>query len=463
MFKKLSAVTLAIILSASMAFAEKGSLKIGILPAPPNISASVKFTEPSGNNILDAEETGTLTIIISNSGKGDAFDVTAELKADKKTRGFTYNNTVSFGTIPAGKQSSMDIELRAGEDIPTDNIAFSITVKEANGFDADPLKVAFRTKSFEPPSLIIADIGIDDQNGNSSVEQMEIVVEGVDAPKGEIRVAKGLSVDIEQGLPVTKTQNRDAFAVVMGNSEYKYAKNVDFAVNDAQMVKRYLTEVLGFREGNIFILANATKGDLELYFGTKDNFKGKLFNQVKPGRSDIFIYYSGHGAPGLKDRKGYIVPVEADPQYIELSGYPLDVFYSNLSKLPAKSVTVVTDACFSGADIYDSISPIVLEIDNPVINLNNGIVLSSSTGTQVSTWYNEKKHGMFTYFFLKAIHDRNADYDGNRELTFDEIYRYISDRSDGVPYYARSIHNVEQTPVIQGKYQGRVLVTYEEK
>ncbi|MBI4682856.1 MAG: hypothetical protein HY757_07120 [Nitrospirae bacterium] len=114
---------------------------------------------------------------------------------------------------------------------------------------------------------------------------------------------------------------------------------------------------------------------------------------------------------------------------------------------------------FRGGHIRN-ISPIVLEIDNPVINLKNGVVISSSTRSQVSSWYNEKKHGMFTYFFLKAIHDKNADYDKNNELTFEEIYRYISDKADGVPYYARSIHNVEQTPVIQGQYQGKALVKF---
>lgn len=37
------------------------------------------------------------------------------------------------------------------------------------------MKVTFNTKAFEPPKLIVADIGINDQNGNSKVEPMEIV------------------------------------------------------------------------------------------------------------------------------------------------------------------------------------------------------------------------------------------------------------------------------------------------
>jgi hypothetical protein len=62
----------------------------------------------------------------------------------------------------------------------------------------------------------------------------------------------------------------------------------------------------------------------------------------------VTVFYSGHGVPGLKDQRGYLLPVNADPATVDLNGYPVDVLYENLSKLPAKSVTVYLDACFSG-------------------------------------------------------------------------------------------------------------------
>lgn len=281
-----------------------------------------------------------------------------------------------------------------------------------------------------------------------------------EAKEGDTELATVPSVDVDIDLPKTSMKNPDAIAVVIGNSNYKMAKNVDYATNDAEVIKRYLVEVLGYSEGNIFYLTDATKGDFEIHFGNSGNHKGKLFNAVKADKSDVFVYYSGHGAPGLKDRKGYFVPVEADPQYMELGGYSTDVFYENLSKIPARSVTVVLDACFSGATIYDNISPMVLEIENPAISIKNGVVLSSSRGTQVSSWYNEKRHGIFTYFFLKAMHNRNADLDGDGTLTFDEVYTYISDKTEGVPYYARRLHGVEQTPTIEGQFKDKVLIKY---
>lgn len=266
--------------------------------------------------------------------------------------------------------------------------------------------------------------------------------------------------DVDINIPRTRVKNPDAIAVVIGNSKYAKTKKVEYAINDAWAVKQYLINAFGYREGNIFLIENASKSDFEVFFGNEKTHKGKLFNAVRAGKSDVFVYYSGHGAPGLKDKKGYFVPTEADPQYLELSGYPADVFYANLSKIPARTMTVVIDACFSGATVFENISPMLIKIDKTVAELSNGVVLSSSSGTQVSSWYNEKQHGMFTYFFLKSIQDRNADANRDGSLTYSEIYRYISDNSYGVPYYARRIHGVEQNPTIEGQQTDKVLVRY---
>ena len=266
--------------------------------------------------------------------------------------------------------------------------------------------------------------------------------------------------DIESKLPKTRVKNPDAIAVVIGNRAYKKVKNVDYAINDARVIKKYLTNVLGYREGNVFLVEDAAQSDFALYFGNERDFKGKLYNAIKAGKSDVFVYYSGHGAPGLKDKKGYFVPVEADPQYLEQTGYSADVFFSNVSKLPARSLTIVIDACFSGASIYNKISPMVIDVSNPMLSLKKGIVFSSSTGSQVSSWYDEEKHSMFTYFFLKTIHNKNADINGDNRLSYEEIYKYVSDKTEGVPYYARRINGIEQNPTIEGEYQGKVFVEY---
>jgi hypothetical protein len=57
------------------------------LTSPPSLTTSISFSEPSGNNVLDAEETGKLVVNLENSGTGDAYDVKLEIVASKDLNG----------------------------------------------------------------------------------------------------------------------------------------------------------------------------------------------------------------------------------------------------------------------------------------------------------------------------------------------------------------------------------------
>jgi hypothetical protein len=291
-------------------------------------------------------------------------------------------------------------------------------------------------------------------------QQNEIIVQGTKQESIEIKSVSLLS-DIDKNLPSSNNNNTNAIAVIIGNSNYANTKSVTYAISDAQSMKNYLINVLGFKEGNILFKENATLGDFNTLFGTKENQKGRLANTIKENISDVFIFYAGHGAPGLKDNKGYFVPVECNPNYVENSGYSLDVFYQNLAQLKAKSLTIVLDACFSGANVFDKISPLTIKVIDPVLTMKNAVVIASSTGTEVSTWYDEKQHGMFTYFFLKAIQDKeHSDKNHDGTLTYQELYEYVSDRNEGVPYQAARIHGIEQHPTITGDMKEKAFIKY---
>ncbi len=296
---------------------------------------------------------------------------------------------------------------------------------------------------------------------NFTLEDLNITLPTIKTNDAPLADNKPKEPELDMTKVQTTNQNPNAIAVVIGNRDYTATKHVTYAIDDAQTMKSYLVKVLGYSESNIYYMENATKSNFETLFGTKDDPQGKLANSIKPGESDVFIYYSGHGAPSLKNNKGYFVPVDCDPQYVEQGGYSLDLFYQNISKIKARSVNIVTDACFSGAEIYKNISPITITVTNPIVVDSNCVVLSSSAGSQVSSWYNEKKHGLFTYFFLRAMQDREkSDTNKDGKLTYNEIYQYVSDKTAGVPAFARSIHNIEQTPTIQGGGVDKVCIVY---
>ncbi len=265
--------------------------------------------------------------------------------------------------------------------------------------------------------------------------------------------------DIETGLPKTRMKNPDAIAIVVGNSRYQNIPAVDYATNDAVSIRKYLIEVLGYSEGNVIMRQNISLGEFQTLFGIAGGGeRSKLASMAKP-TSDVFVYYSGHGYPSKSENYGYLVPVEADLNYIESSGYSLKTLYENLNSLQVKSITVVLDACFSGAGLMKNVSG-MKPVPTGIGQAHKAVSICSSSGAQFSTWYKEKQHGLFTYFFLKAIHNQNGDSNGDGILTYAELYDYVSDKTRGVPALARKLHNLDQTPTIEGGNQYAPFVIF---
>ncbi|MBI5747900.1 MAG: caspase family protein, partial [Nitrospinae bacterium] len=163
-----------------------------------------------------------------------------------------------------------------------------------------------------------------------------------------------------------------------------------------------------------------------------------LPNKVKKD-SRVIVYYSGHGAPEPKTGDAYIVPFDGDPNYLEVTGYPLKRLYDKLGKLQVAEVVVLLDSCFSGAGgrsvLAKGARPLVMMTEGVVIS-QNMTVLSATQGTQISTSSPEKGHGIFTYYVLKAIKD------GKKNIV--EIYEYIKPL---VEDEAKTL-NVQQSPSI---------------
>lgn len=267
-------------------------------------------------------------------------------------------------------------------------------------------------------------------------------------------------IDIEQNIPQTNMQNPNAIAVVIGNQNYEHTQNSEFALKDARLIKKYLMQTLGYQEDNIFYLEDCKKGDFELHFGTQNNYEGKLFNAVKEDITDIFIYYVGLGAPSKKNKGSYFLPIDCDPNYLALTAYSMATFYDNLAKIPAKSMTVVLDTYWSGKNTVENTSSSLMVKSKGIAGIEEGVLWSACLEDEVANVYEEMQHGLFTYFFLKAIHNQNADLDKNSQLTLEEIHDYISNQTEGVPYFAKRLHGLKQHPTLQGEYLDKVFIEY---
>ena len=235
-------------------------------------------------------------------------------------------------------------------------------------------------------------------------------------------------------------------AVIIGIEGYQSLPKSDYSFDDAKLMAEYV-KALGFKSRNIELLTDekATKSSIE------KTLEAWLPNRIKKD-SRVFIYYSGHGAPEPKTGDAYLVPYDGDPNYLEVTGYSLKRLYDNLGKLQVAEITVVLDSCFSGAGgrsvLAQGARPLVMMTDIKAIPSNMAI-LSATQGSQISTSSPEKGHGVFTYYFLKALKD------GKKDIA--EIYSYIKPL---VEDDAKQI-NVQQSPSISPdaeKLKGRFLL-----
>ena len=262
-----------------------------------------------------------------------------------------------------------------------------------------------------------------------------------------------------------KVKNPYGVAVIIGNTNYgNRAPNVKFAGNDADAMKKLVIDKLGFRDGNIIDLRDASQAELLTTFGSDKSFKGKLFDYVRPKRSDVVVFYSGHGVPGLRDKRGYLLPVDGEPNRAELSGYPIDLLLKNLGKIPSRTMRVYIDACFSGDSpkgmLIRATSGLTVKITEPNSDEKKMVVITASKGDQFASWDEDAKLGLFTKHLLEALTGiaDQKDFGGNNDgkVTLGEVKGYLDEE---MTYQARRRFSRDQQATVSGDL-GTILSAY---
>jgi len=249
--------------------------------------------------------------------------------------------------------------------------------------------------------------------------------------------------------------NRDSVAVIIGNWDYSAVKthNVEFARNDAAAMKAFVVDRLGYDPANVIYKENATLGTFYELFGTKGNPQGKVWNWARSGRSNVFIYYSGHGAPDTRTEEAYLIPTDIDPERAA-NGYSMALLDDNLKKLkaylgPSSDVVLMLDACFSGRSDRGTVVSVSAGLIPRVPAFGPGIIrLDAAQATQVATWDKRRQLGLFTSVFLSGVSgaaDAKPSGNGDGRIVWAELARFVDDE---VRYRSRRARALEQVPNI---------------
>jgi len=259
-----------------------------------------------------------------------------------------------------------------------------------------------------------------------------------------------LNVD---AVPVGSSVREDAVAIVIGVENYQNIAPAPYAARDAELMARYFQNTLGIK--NVITHINEDASGF-FFINIFDAQTGRLQRMINRGKTEVFIYYSGHGMPEKDGKDVFLFPHDGRLEMLEVMGYSLNKLYDNLNELGAKSVTVFLDACFSGTSrasqnfIAENISQtrgIVLQplTVQPWQTNENFRVFSSSQGQQTSLAFDASQTGLYTYFLALGLQGA-ADADGDNKITSRELHEYLK---TNVSDQSRRIRG-EQTPQFFG-------------
>ncbi|AZS28277.1 caspase family protein [Butyricimonas faecalis] len=263
-------------------------------------------------------------------------------------------------------------------------------------------------------------------------------------------------------IPRGKTPNEEAIAIVIGVENYRYLPIAPYACKDAMLMTKYLQYTFGVNRVLTFYDSEVRGDFFEKLF---DPVNGKLSKMVKKGKTDVYVYYSGHGVPEKNGEEAYLFPVDGKIMNASSCGYGLSRFYRDLDSLKARNVVVFLDACFMGDTKYSrsyvsrNISGtkgvVVRRIGQAPWHTNrNFFVFTSSRNDQSSLAFDQSGTGLFTYYLALGLKGA-ADADGDGKITTGELSDYISSRVEEV---SRKIRG-EQTPQLFGR-PDKVLIEY---
>ena len=297
-----------------------------------------------------------------------------------------------------------------------------------------------------------------------SLENEEITLIAIDGSKNKTTKIVKVIIDIEEETEVAKVyeqlkpvkkgiKNNNRIAIIIGVESYENSNKALFASNDAKLFKYFANKALGISPTNIKLLIDNDAKRLD----TIETLKAWLPRKIEANKSELFVFFSGHGYPS-KDGDLYLIPQNGDPRFLEDSALSQKYIIDHIEKLKPKSVTMFFDACYSGQSktgefLVAGLKPLKIITANEDIPSNFSI-FSSSEYTQVSSTIKEAKHGIFSYYLMKGLEGK-ADNNKDKQITNGELIAYLKTNVSKEAF----TQNREQDPMLSGD-ENKVLMRY---
>ena len=379
----------------------------------------------NGTGSLKKMQMFNLQILVQNTEYGDASDVRINIVLPENVYLMDGSEHISFDELKAGETRSLDYALIVNNRYSSSDIPVHFDISESYGKFAEDGDINLK---------------LDQQFASHKIE-----IASTTGEKAEITIAS-LHSDVDRDIPHTGNTDPDKFAIIIGNEDYHSFQrglsaetDVPYAANDAAVFAEYCEKALGVPHENITMTTNGRWSDMNREINRMTEIV-----KLHGTRSELIFYYAGHGFPDENTKESYLIPVDISGTDFR-SGFKLSDLYAKLTGTGAGKVTVFMDACFSGggreAGLLAARGIKVVPKKTPL--KGNIVVFSATTADQVALPYNEKQHGMFTYFLLKKIQETAGD------CTYSELSDYLSKE---VSEYSLRINYKLQNPETSCSY-----------
>jgi formylglycine-generating enzyme required for sulfatase activity len=225
-----------------------------------------------------------------------------------------------------------------------------------------------------------------------------------------------------------KSHDTAYHALIIGNNQYKYLPKLKTARNDAIEVEKLLKDKFKFQTE---ILLDATRATI---LGKINEMRKRL------GEKDsLLIYYAGHGEYDKTVDKSYWLPVDAqrdDPTNWIMA----DDITSNIKRIAARHILVVSDSCYSGTLSRQAVTEIITtgEREGYLKKMMErpSRTLMASGGNEPVSDSGGGNNSIFAKAFLKSLKESDKETFTAEEIFHTRIKEIVAGKSDQVPEYS---------------------------
>lgn len=352
------------------------------------------ITSSTGSSQLQKKSPFDLQLMLQNTQYGKAEDVKVQITLPEGVYLMDGQELTNFATIDGGSAKSLVYSLIVTNNYANTNIPVKVELKEKWGKYAENKTINLQL--------------------NQTMASNKLVVDEVQQQRGEIQIAQ-IGSAVDKNIPRTNVVNKNTFALIIANENYKHVASVPFARNDGDIFRQYCLNTLGLPEKNIKFLPNATLNDIKSQINWLQSITEVWDNP------QVIVYYAGHGIPDESNKSAYLLPVDGNGTDVT-TGYKLDELYAALGGMPAAHITVFMDACFSGSKrengMLASARGVAIKAKAGVPQ-GNMLVFSAAQGDETAYPNKDEGHGMFTYYLLKKLQETKGD------VTMQDLGDYI--------------------------------------